>query len=260
MSPSVIIILIISLSGILGGLTNFYTINEFKSKKESQRNLIKSILLGICASCAVPLFLQVLSNNLLDIPTEEITTGTNQKYPIKNYFILAGFCIIAAVYSKRFLDDLYDKINKTKQEVEEVKKSAEQAKEVSVAAKEASTQAQEASTQVANFIELELAEEADDDDDDQKEQITLETIKNSTPLINGHNNIDEADLKKVLKNMQDSKFKDRSINGLIRGTKLSEEKIKPIIQSFIENNVVNPTRWYGKEFYRLTRKGKKLEL
>lgn len=258
MSPSVMIILIISLSGILGGLTNFYTISDFKSTEESQRNLIKSLLLGICASCAVPLFLQVLSNNLLDIPP----TGASQTYPTKNYFILVGFCVIAAVYSKRFLDDLYDKINKTKQEVEEVKKSAEQAKEVSVAAKEASAKAQEASTQVANFIELELAEEEedDDDDDDPKELITLETIKSSAPLINGRNNIDEADFRKVLKNMQESKFKDRSINGLIRGTKLSEEKIKPIIQSLIESNVVNPTRWYGKEFYRLTRKGKKLEL
>jgi len=123
MTHTQIIILIIIAAGLLGGLTNFVLLYNLKyKKKECWINFLKSISLSICASVTVPLFLQIISNNLLDLPTEST-------FPAKNYFILAGFCVLAAFYSKRFLDDLYAKVNKAEKNAEDAKQIAENAEQ-----------------------------------------------------------------------------------------------------------------------------------
>ena len=123
MTHTQIIITIIIAAGLLGGLTNFFLLYNLNFKtNECWINLLKSIFLSLCASVTVPLFLQIISNNLLDIPKE----GSFQD---KNYFILAGFCVLAAFYSKRFLDDLYAKVNKAEIKAEEAKQIAENAEQ-----------------------------------------------------------------------------------------------------------------------------------
>ncbi|OJH13711.1 hypothetical protein FPG87_12600 [Flavobacterium psychrophilum] len=115
MTHTVIIILIIIFAGILGGLTNFFLILNLEHKsKECWLNFFKSLFLSLCASATVPLFLQIISNNLLDL-------STDGKFPDKNYFILAGFCVLSAFFSKRFLEDLYAKVNKAEEKAEEAK-------------------------------------------------------------------------------------------------------------------------------------------
>jgi hypothetical protein len=117
MAPILIIILIIFFAGLLGGVTNFFLLwsPEVRSG-ENQIGFYKSVLMGLCASIAVPLFLQVLPNSLLDM---------GEEMPFKNYFILAGLCVLAAFYSKRFLEDLYDRVSKAEKTAEEAKKAVE---------------------------------------------------------------------------------------------------------------------------------------
>src|ERR1700680_3611262 len=100
MCSTLIVILIILGAGILGGVTNYFLIYEFSSEQVSEPlisekrwvNFWKSVLVSLCAAITVPLFLQIISNNLL----QEQANGT---LPTKNYFILAGFCILAAFFS-----------------------------------------------------------------------------------------------------------------------------------------------------------------
>jgi hypothetical protein len=120
MNPISIIILIILSAGILGGLTNFFLIwNSEIKDKEFRMLLFKSILMGLCASLTVPLFLQVLPNTLMDL---------SQEMPPKNYFVMAGLCVLAAYFSKRFLEDLYDKISTIEKKTESIGKKADDAK------------------------------------------------------------------------------------------------------------------------------------
>ena len=111
MTNSAIIITIILLAGLLGGLTNFFML--YDGKLTSRENWIKffaALFLSISASITVPLFLQILSNNLLD----------DMKF--KNLLIFAGFCVIAGFFSKRFLEDLYTKLNNLNKKVDAVEK------------------------------------------------------------------------------------------------------------------------------------------
>lgn len=62
---------------------------------------------------------QVLPNTLMDI---------SQGMPPKNYFVLAGLCVLAAYFSKRFLEDLYDKINNIEKKTDNIEKKADEAK------------------------------------------------------------------------------------------------------------------------------------
>jgi hypothetical protein len=120
MKPIYIIILIILSAGILGGLTNFFLVwNSELKVRESRMLLLKTLLMGLCASITVPLFLQVLPNTLMDI---------SEGMPPKNYFVLAGLCVVAAYFSKRFLEDLYDKISTIERKTESIEKKAEEAK------------------------------------------------------------------------------------------------------------------------------------
>lgn len=95
MSPLFKIILIIIFAGLLGGVTNFFLMWNSEIKGRDMTMMFwKCILMGLCASFTVPLFLQVLPNTLLDITND---------MPAKNYLIIAGLCVLAAYFSKRFL-------------------------------------------------------------------------------------------------------------------------------------------------------------
>jgi hypothetical protein len=244
MTHIVKLLLIITGSGLLGGLTNFFLLYDSESKNEViWINLIKSILLSLCASITVPLFLQIISNNLIDLPT-------NNTFPGKNYLILAGFCVLAAVYSKRFLEDLYSKVNKAEAKAEEAKKVAKEAEK---------------------YIESNL-------EDEQNEQGTISTksnptksevIKKKIESIGDILDIDintylrdnaEIEIKSVLNNLQNSKYRDRSIQGISKSTNINPNHVAVILKAFLHVNIVSEIRWYGKIFYRLTPQGKETQI
>lgn len=101
--------------GILGGV-----INHLFSGEEgwSWSAATKSSIVGIGAAILVPLFLQMISSNLVSEAAESP----------ENYFVLMGFCLISSISSRTFIDsmtkrvmrELTDKTEKIRQDVKQV--------------------------------------------------------------------------------------------------------------------------------------------
>jgi predicted transcriptional regulator len=98
-------------TGLFGGIINFLQLDE---EEYCKTKFLKSIVIGIGASFVVPLFLQTISSDLIN------QCKTDGKY----YFIFAGFCLIASIFSRRFLNTVADAVIK---KAEEAEKKAEQA-------------------------------------------------------------------------------------------------------------------------------------
>jgi len=84
-------------SGILGGLVNFFLSEKYKPP--IWKALLGYCLLGIVAALTVPLFLNMISSNLLTVA---------QKKPV-NLFIFNGICLLFAVFSCRLKENIYNK-------------------------------------------------------------------------------------------------------------------------------------------------------
>jgi predicted transcriptional regulator len=105
------LLVIMILTGLLGGYANF-----LNSPKE-ERSLMRSLMMGIVATIAIPLFLKVVDSNILN----------QTKADVINYFVYAGCCVLAAFYSARFLEglssrvlqNLQDKVDRTNEVVQE---------------------------------------------------------------------------------------------------------------------------------------------
>ena len=83
-------------SGILGGLVNFLLSENHKPPV--WKALLGYCLLGIVAALTVPLFLNMISSNLLTVA---------QKKPV-NLFIFNGICLLFAVFSCRLKENIYN--------------------------------------------------------------------------------------------------------------------------------------------------------
>ena len=109
---AVLIFLIIVFSGLLGGLAAY-----FLSESE-EKSIRKSFVLGLVASFIVPVFLNMISSNLL----------SDAQRQIDKVFIFAGFCVLASVFSKNFLENIY---NRVLQLVSDMKEKVERMEEAS---------------------------------------------------------------------------------------------------------------------------------
>jgi hypothetical protein len=100
-----IIILIIG-AGLLGGITNYFRIEE---EKKDLFSFLKNILMGLSGSLLIPLFLNMISSNLL----KESASDTLK------LFILFGFFLIASLSSKVFIQTISDRVLKDVKKTEE---------------------------------------------------------------------------------------------------------------------------------------------
>jgi uncharacterized protein YpuA (DUF1002 family) len=112
--------------------------------------------------------------------------------PAKNYLILAGLCVLAAYFSKRFLEDLYDKINSIEKKADEAKKAVEE-------------------------VEFQT-QELDDIDDIVKDVVTR---SNTT--------IDTKEIELVADAVLNSTYSYRTIPGIAEDTKKDINKVSEIL-------------------------------
>jgi hypothetical protein len=108
-----ILLSIIVSAGFLGGLASHFSylsMAEATDKSKNNVNFWASIVIGICASFTIPLFLKILSSDLMN------------DMKMKEYLIFTGFCVIASYYSKTYLNDLYKKVNSLQSQVSDSKK------------------------------------------------------------------------------------------------------------------------------------------
>jgi hypothetical protein len=101
-------------AGLLGGITNYFRIEE---EKKGWFSFLKNVLLGVSASILIPLFLNMISSNLF----EESHSNTSK------LFILFGFFLIASLSSKVFIETLSQRLikefEKAKEKVDKIEKS-----------------------------------------------------------------------------------------------------------------------------------------
>jgi hypothetical protein len=117
------LIILIAIMLVLGGFGGFLNyLNDFdtlENEQKSGRSRSKYILLGIGAALLIPLFLKMIESNI-------IRSRDNL-----DYLIFAGFCLIAAIFSRRFISSLGDRI------MEVAKKAQKAATESKIKAEEA---------------------------------------------------------------------------------------------------------------------------
>ena len=93
----ILVLVIMVISGILAGLTNYFFSDN--QKPWVWQTVLARCFLGIAAALTVPLFLNIISSNLLD---------TAQKNPI-NLLVFNGICLIFAFVLCRFKDIVFVK-------------------------------------------------------------------------------------------------------------------------------------------------------
>ncbi|AZA54948.1 YEATS-associated helix-containing protein [Chryseobacterium sp. G0201] len=114
--PTNNLIIIMLICGIVGGVGN-----TLRGTTCNWVVLSKNICLGIIASIAVPLFLNLVSSDIVK------SIYVNEKNHISNYLIFSGFCIIASFSSLTFLNTISGKvIQNLKEEIKQVKSENEQ--------------------------------------------------------------------------------------------------------------------------------------
>jgi hypothetical protein len=105
----------ILIAGLFGGLVNSYIEDENKgiissndSILESQvkwKTIRKNLTFGLAASFLVPLFLNMISSDLIDK-----VRGSNNSTEYSKLFILASFCLVASIYSRAFISGISRKV------------------------------------------------------------------------------------------------------------------------------------------------------
>jgi len=117
------LVVIMIISGAFGGYLNYLHCFDMNAEDQNKRKTLKYILLGIGATFLVPTFLNMIRSDLIK---------ETEPFDNNNYLIFTGFCLIASIFSRRFITTIGEKIletarkaeqtsNETKQEVENQK-------------------------------------------------------------------------------------------------------------------------------------------
>ncbi|MFZ4536667.1 YEATS-associated helix-containing protein [Propionivibrio sp.] len=97
-SYMLIILLIMVVAGILGGVANYFLSDRQSDHGRSDWG--KYLILGVIAALTVPLFLNMISSNLLEAARTR---------PV-DFFVFAGFCLIYVVASRRVFENVANKL------------------------------------------------------------------------------------------------------------------------------------------------------
>lgn len=214
-------------TGLFGGLINFLLLD-----KEDELNWLKffrSTIIGVGAALVVPLFLQTISSDLI-----------NQcKDDSKYYFVYAGFCLIASIFSRRFLYTVADKVIK---KAEQAEKKADQA--VSIA------------TEKEEKIQAFVTKNTEPDEDVEFAEVDFKTVE--TDLKGKVKN----DMKETLSALKKSKYTYRTAKGISKEINSNLEVIDMILdglegQGLVKKFINSDTK---KVLWTLTEKGNKFKI
>jgi len=262
MKHTCIIIIIMAAAGILGGATNFFIlfkrekkkINEAESQGEEVEEsevwwitLPKCILISLCASFTVPLLFYLLQSDALSLNKYIVKDIIPTHLPVEIYFYFAGFCVLAAFFAKKFLDDMYKKLNSLEKDTKDAK---EKAKVAAVKAEEATDTAKEATDTAKEANEKAMVNEKRGYEFSMEELLKLIRHKLSLKMSSGargfpSSSIDneEEKIKTILNAIHQSKYNFRTLEG-IAGEKVIKDKninvkdIETILQSLEKEGLV----------------------
>jgi hypothetical protein len=217
------LLIVMVLAGTLGGVINFY----WTDPSDQSRTLLKSIVVGIGASFLVPLFLNMLSSNLIDL-----IRGTAEVKPdLSKLLIFAGFCLIASISSRVFIQTITDRllreVQQAKQEAREAKQEASQAQEV---------------------IEPLIAREVEPEGLPSNEAGNMRAL---APLI-------PAEHERLLDAFGNSRFALRTLSGLTADTKMNIGELSPVLERMEAEGLVGKRQGKKGELWFLTTDGRRL--
>ena len=117
-SYMLIILLIMIVAGVLGGIANYFLSD--RQHDTGSRDWGKYAILGVIAALTVPLFLNMLSSNLLEAARTR---------PV-DFFVFAGFCLIYVVASRRVFENaanrLLGQMDQIKREMAQIKQQRQE--------------------------------------------------------------------------------------------------------------------------------------
>lgn len=93
-----LLLIIMIVTGVLGGIANYFMTE--RGNAFSARDLTKYSVLGVVAALTVPLFLNMISSDLLAVAKAR---------PI-DLFVFAGFCLMFVLFSRRFVENIAAKL------------------------------------------------------------------------------------------------------------------------------------------------------
>jgi len=114
------LIIIMIVTGAFGGFLNYLHNFDTANNEQKIRSVkYKYVFLGMGSAILVPAFLKMIASDLIKGSTS---------YDNINYLIFAGFCLVAAIFSKRFINTIGERILEAAKNAE--KSSKETKKEV----------------------------------------------------------------------------------------------------------------------------------
>jgi predicted transcriptional regulator len=214
-------------TGLFGGLINFLLLDN--EKELSLLKFFRSTIIGIGAAFVVPLFLETISSDLI-----------NQcKDDSKYYFIYAGFCLIASIFSRRFLNTIADKVIK---QAEQAEKKAEQA--VSIA------------TEKEDKIQAFVTKNTEPDEEIEFTDLDIKTVETD---LKGKV---RDDVKDILTALKKSKYTYRTAKGIAKEINSDLKVIEIILEELEEQDLVRKfiNTDNNKVLWTLTEKGNKFKI
>jgi hypothetical protein len=198
MEKYVILILIILVAGTFGGIVRYLNTVDI-TEPTNWKAVLKYVLTGIGSATLIPLFLNMLSSNLL----------AGDEIAILNYFIFAGFCFIGAFLSEKFISTIGERILN---EVKQVKKEQ-----------------QENEGKIDALIENESEPEEDMQEKSEKVKNILTERRSKTDNTKDHL------MMEVLDSFRNSQYKFRSSKGISTELGYPEEMVSNTIKTLEEN-------------------------
>jgi hypothetical protein len=185
-------LLTIFVAGSLGGLTN--AIRTGKAKNDYWKSIVK----GIVAAFLIPLFLEIIKSNI----GKELGTS------LYEYLVFGGLCLVAAIFSDKFIDTLGDKILQKADHAEQ--------------------KASESSEKINTMIEK-VAEP------ENEMQSLVESRLSGLSASTGQENDEFHQIINALKN---TNYHFRTISGIAKETKLDKNTVKKSLMELQEKDLV----------------------
>lgn len=216
MSALILVVPVMFMSGIVGGLINFFIADP---TDEAPLAWWKHLVIGVGASFTVPVFLNMISSNLIS----EIMGELSDAKVVAKLLVLAGFCLLAAISSRAFLRSLSERVLK---EVKSARKEAKEAREEAADAKAA----------VSPLIEEEIA--------------PVNLASGSTFAESPAPEVTDQE-RRILKAMTMSHYSMRSLTGLAKDTGVAKAVVNATITTLMQKGLISEAknkegqlRWY----------------
>ncbi|MBF9254372.1 hypothetical protein I2I11_13785 [Pontibacter sp. 172403-2] len=105
-------------SGAFGGYLNYlHNFDTVANENKDKRVKLKYVLLGIGSAFLVPAFLKMIASDLIK---------DTEQYDNISYLIFAGFCLIAAIFSRRFINTIGERILEAAKQAQQTSKETKQ--------------------------------------------------------------------------------------------------------------------------------------